>query len=198
MNTSAYKNPVAQPFLFDEPVTSLGRARTVVGELGERLTAALVGGRRHRTDCTADYCPDVSVGDRFYESKVVGLSRVAFVYGGRLVKDRQFASRHSLTYVVWHHTTQVSKFATVNELERAVLDSMRALYIVPFAVVDALCRGMAPDKLNSRYGRSQERPEYGSGYRIPLKLLERWRTCQLILSPVEGFARSCGIELLTR
>lgn len=171
---SGYKSTESQGLLFDMPLSGLAIARNVTGDLAERLTARLVGGRRHKTDCTADYCPDVSARGTYFESKAVGRSRTAFVYGGRLDKDREFARTHRLVYVIWHHGADSKLAATEGDLERLVLETMRCVYVVPFAYIDLLCSRMSPDRLNSKYGGSDERPEYGSGYRINLTLLERW------------------------
>lgn len=171
---SGYKPTSLQGLLWDPPLDDgdHGRVRNVVGALAERLTAELVGGRIHKTDSTASYCPDVSARGVYFESKAVGRSKTAFVYGGRLDKDRQFAASHRLVYVIWHHGADSKLAQTESELEALVLRTMRVLYVVPFAAIDRLC--VVPDKLNSKYGGSDSRPEYGSGYRIPLMYLSRW------------------------
>lgn len=153
----------------------MGHARWVVGDLAEELTHRLVGGVRHKTDSRAWYCPDVSVGEDYYESKAVGRSRTAFVYGGRLEKDREFVvGGRELHYVIWHHSASVIGVATVEQLRAVILDSLVARYVVPFAEVDRICRTRRLDKLNSAYG-GPDKKTYGTGYRIPLALLERWR-----------------------
>ncbi len=174
MKISAYKNPVVQPWLFDD-LGNHGHVRNVVGALCDRLTRQLVGGKSHRTDCTCDYCPDVSANGVYFESKAVGNSNQAFVYGGRLEKDREFvAAGHRLVYVIWRHGAESKLAKTVTELEQLVLATMKRVIVVPFVAVSAICANLVPDKLNSKYGGSDERPEYGSGYRMPLSLFDRW------------------------
>lgn len=125
MKLSSYKS-ADQGRLFDEPLIkndgklSLGYCRHLAGELCEQLTAAVFNGRRHKTDSTCDYCPDVSItgprGTIYFESKAVGLTKTVFIYEGRLRKDFLFARRHELYYVVWHHLAYSKLATTVNEL----------------------------------------------------------------------------------
>ncbi len=174
MRLSGFKAGHRQPTMFDRPVMGHGGIRCAVGDLFERLTAAWVGGRRHRTDCRADYCPDVSVGNDFYESKGVGRSRRVFIYGGRLEKDREFSRIMSLTYVVWHHGACSRWLDTVEEIESAILFNLRSIHVVPFAAIADVCSQLAQKPLNSKYGGSDSRPTYGSGFTFSIKLLDPW------------------------
>lgn len=170
---SGLKSTEVQGYLWDD-LGNHGHVRTVVGALAEKLTAKLVNGKIHKTDSTASYCPDVSSNGTYFESKAVGRSNQAFVYGGRLEKDRVFAAEHRLVYVIWNHAANSKTVGSVSELEGLVFSTMRRLYIVPFAAIDQICSAITPGKLNSKYGGSNERPEYGSGFRISLSLLDRW------------------------
>lgn len=174
MDISGYKPLFEQTLLWDRDLNGHGGRRTFVGDLCERLTVQLVNGRRHKTDSTKAYCPDVSARCVYFESKGVGRSRTAFIYGGRLDKDREFAKRHKLVYVIWHHTADTKSVETHLALWQLVVAKMKCVYIVPFFAVDRICSTLQPDKLNSAYGGSNTRTEYGSGYRIHLRLLERW------------------------
>lgn len=115
----------------------------------------------------------------FFEAKAVGRSRTAFVYAGRLEKDRRFCASNSLTYIIWHHVADTQIAKTVRELEELVLGCVRAVYVVPFARLDELCMMKKLEPLNSRYGRHSAGDTYGSGYRIRLGELEEF--CQLRL-----------------
>jgi hypothetical protein len=170
---SGLKSTERQLLLWERPLGNHGDVRCVVGDLAETLTARLVGGARHKTDSRAAYCPDVSANGTYFESKAVGRSRTAFVYGGRLDKDRVFAASHRLVYVIWHHGADSKLAATAEQLVALVLRTMRCVYVVPFGAIDRLCSTIKPDRLNSKYGGSDSRPEYGSGYRIRLSLLGR-------------------------
>lgn len=212
MILSGHKSSTSQPLLWHTPLGNHGHARTVVGALAERLTARLVGGVRHKTDCRADYCPDVSVGhvaenrarqlvqdrlscgDRgpydghrsmtwddakiptgsatYFESKAV--RGQAFVYAGRLLKDREFTRSHRLVYVIWYHGAATKEASTVEQLEALVLANMRAVYVVPFCAIAAVCGTLREEKLNSKYGRSNGCKNYGSGFRFSVSRLERW------------------------
>lgn len=174
MRLSPLKSNVTQGLLFDEPLRGHGHVRTVVGELTERLTAALVNGRRHKTDCTADYCPDVSALGVYYESKACGRNRETFIYAGRLEKDRCFtALGNPLYYVVWSHCVETKLYETVAGLRAALMLGMRAVYVVPFNEISAICETLPLEKLNSAYGGT-DRQTYGEGYRIPLSQLNPW------------------------
>lgn len=172
---SGFKSSATQLTLWDMPLGNHGHVRTVLGDFVEDLTAMLFGGRRHKTDCTKDYCPDVSVVERdlYLECKAAGLSRQTFIYAGRIERDRKFAAHHGLYYAIWHHRARTVLASTVSELQQLFLASMQCIYVVPFAVIDALCK--SPQKLNSKYGHSDTNPVYGSGYRIRLQDLTPWR-----------------------
>lgn len=177
MIISAFKSGFHQPWLFDVPLGNHGHARTVIGDLAERLTARLTGGRRHRTQGTADYCPDVSFRGTFFESKAAGLSKQTFVYAGRLEKDRRFVRKgNPLSYVIWHHGADTKLARTVRELEELVLANLRCVHVVPFPCFDAVCRTLPEEKLNSGYGGHVNRSKvYGSGFRVFLRLLDPWK-----------------------
>lgn len=192
MRLSGYKSLERQLLLFDEPLAGHGSVRHVVGDLVEGLTAELVGGRRHKNDSRCDYCPDVSVrtpaGLAYLESKAAGRNGETFVYSGRLEKDREFAKDHRLLYCVWHHRARTVEAATVGELQRLVLASLRSVALIPFAALDAYCRTLREEPLNSAYGKghggSQARV-YGNGYRIRLSALKNF----VVFQWVSGLAR---------
>lgn len=166
-----------QLLLFEPQLGNHGHIRTLIGDLAEELTAEYLGGRRHKTQGTSEYCPDVSRGGVYFESKAVGKTRCAFVYKGRLEKDRAFAQQHPLAYVIWHHLADTTSVTSVPDLRALVLKTLRTVFIVPFSAIDRICRGLSAERLNSKYGNHNDnRPGkmYGSGYRIRLKLLDRW------------------------
>lgn len=171
---SGYKTVERQGLLWPEPLGNHGHARNVIGNLVEQWTAELVGGRRHKTDSRADYCPDVSTANAYFESKAVGRSKTAFIYTGRLEKDKAFAATNRLVYVIWHHCAVTRQATTVAELEALVALHFRCVYVVPFTAIAAICAALKVEPLNSKYGNTN-RPEYGAGYRINLKLLSRWK-----------------------
>lgn len=171
-----------QPLLFDLPIAigEHGYARHVVGELIEEITALVLGGKRHRTSSNCDYCPDVSINSkRFFECKASGLSNQFFIYAGRLTKDIEFASRQSLSYVIWSHNAAVKDARSVVELRSLLLQRIRCGYIVPFNVIADICASITPMKLNSAYGHREGNGKmYGSGYRIPLRLIEDFKSIE--------------------
>ncbi len=186
---SGYKSEDTQLRLWDKwdkPIGNHGNARVVIGELVEELTEKLTGGRRHKTNSLADYCPDVSVAHIngqyiwYYECKAAGKNRETFIYGGRLKKDREFAKQHSLYYIIWHHTTDTTKAETELELRKMVKENMKFVYAVPFVAIDQLCSRLKLEKLNSGYG-NPENPLYGEGYRLKLRYFDHWK--------IEGWRR---------
>ncbi len=176
---SSPKSLEVQGLLWEEPLRGHGHCRTVIGDLAERLTIRRFGGVRLKTDSRCDYCPDIKWNWQYVECKAVGRTKQAFVYAGRLEKDREFALGHSLVYVIWHHLAETKRATTVQELERLVERNLQALYVVPFEFISALCDVLPIEKLNSKYGRHGSQ-EYGSGYRFPLSKLERWRQDPII------------------
>ena len=164
--------------IISEPLRGMGHIRTVIGNTVEDLTCALIpDSRRHKTDSRADYCPDVSANGRYYETKAVGRSREAFVYSGRLKKDRQFVDDgNQLDYVIWHHKVAVAGIQTVEELSSAIIGNIVSAYIIPFDDFWFLCQWLPVEKLNSKYGKHQTEPStYGTGYRINLTWLDNYR-----------------------
>lgn len=173
MILSKPKCKVVQPYLFDVLLGNHGHVRTVIGNLCERLTVErFPGAVQHRTDSRCDYCPDISWQSMYFEVKAAGRTRQTFIYEGRLHKDREFNKHHNLWYIVWHHLAKTKSVDTVRGLEELVLKMMKAVYVVPFSAIDAICQTMRPEKLNSKYGPGGN--TYGSGYRIPVKRLAEW------------------------
>lgn len=126
----------------------------------------------------------------YVECKAAGRNRETFVYEGRLHKDRAFvAAGYSLHYLVWHHRAATLTVDTAEALEELVARTMRAVYLVPFPAFDAVCSGLAEEKLNSGYGRHNDgvRGTYGSGRRVKIKLLEPWR----VLTFADGLTKTC-------
>jgi hypothetical protein len=173
MQLPGFRSATVQPFLFPEELRGHGHVRTVLGKLAEDLTAHFFNGRRYKTDVRCTYCPDVSADGKFYESKACGRSKTTFIYAGRLQKDRDFVlAGNELFYVIWHHTANTKDARTVAELRVLALQSLQAVYVVPFAVVDGLCLAVPEEPLNSAYGHNRDQPvTYGSGFRIHLNLL---------------------------
>lgn len=174
MIISGHVPEMRQQRLFDEPLGNHGHVRVVLGDFVEHLTAQLLGGQVHKTSSKANYCPDVSVGKFYFECKCAGRNKETFVYGGRLEKDREFAATRWLAYVIWHHTTDTTQPATVRDLRAMFLANVKSVYVVPFEVIDEICREKDEVPLNSAYGGSKDNPLYGSGYRIRLAELAEW------------------------
>lgn len=192
-SVSGYASTEEQLTFWDEPLGNHGHVRTVIGRLVEELTAEFVGGKRHRTDSQSVYCPDVSrrhiLTDygvclfdtaQYFESKSAGNSKQTFVYTGRLVKDRAFVDLgNELYYVVWHHRAHSKEAKTISQLEWLVGERMREVYVVPFGAFEAVCLSLKVEPLNSQYygpaATRDQKETYGSGYRVPLKLIEAYR-----------------------
>lgn len=170
MRISGYRGTEKQLLLFPEPLRGAGHVRVIIGNLVETLTAVLVGGRRHKTQSNVDYCPDVSCARGYFESKAVGRNRAGFVYGGRLRKDQRFATTQSLYYVLWHHVAATRLADTVEGLEALVLANLRAVWVVSFSRLHAICAATAEVRINSAYG-PQGNVLYGSGHRFALSKL---------------------------
>src|ERR1022692_1608184 len=116
MIVSGLKYRDLQMRLWSPAIYSHAYCRNYLGEIVEEATEKLTGGRRHKTQSNADYCPDVSAGEIYYECKSAGRQNQTFVYRGRLEKDLLFAAEHILLYAVWHHAVDTAKVATVDEL----------------------------------------------------------------------------------
>lgn len=165
-----------QPTLFPELLGNHGHRRTVIGNFIQRLTVVFFKGKEHRC-YGADYCPDVSVGDNYFECKAMGRTDQTLVYEGRLYKDIKFAEGHKLFYVIWKHRVDTLKHETVISLQFALLQSLEYCAVVPFDVIENYCLWTAPKRLNSNYGGKKNPSSlklYGSGYRIPGSIIRPW------------------------
>jgi hypothetical protein len=175
LKISGYVSNERQGTLFAEPLRGHGHVRAVIGNLAENLTAEFVGGKRHKTDSTADYCPDVSRGRgrwrEYFESKAVGQSGQLFVYEKRLYRDAMFSEKHRLSYIVWRNDQETKDAETVEELEQGIIASMRCVYFIPFQELHKVLAGRPVVKLNSKYGGT-DRETYGTGYRIALSAFD--------------------------
>lgn len=174
---SGYRSEWTQGTLFDPLLGNHGHVRTVIGGLMERLTCRLIeGSRRHKTQARK-YCPDISANGVYYESKAAGRSKQTFIYAGRLEKDRAFHAEHPLFYAVWHHLAKTKEASTVGELEALILKHLQWAAVIPFAEFDWICQTLPEEKLNSAYGprTGNEAKTYGSGFRVPVKSLLKFR-----------------------
>jgi hypothetical protein len=173
MQLPGFKDASTQLTLWDEPLGGHGHVRTVIGDFSEQLTVKFLKGRRYRTDCTADYCPDIFACDLFLEVKAAGRSNQTFVYAGRLQRDLEFSLDHPLYYAIWHHGADTKQVHSVYALRCQFLATLRTLYLVPFAEIYAIAQTIKPTSLNSKYGHSDTNPIYGMGYRLPLALIRK-------------------------
>lgn len=185
-----YRSRDVQPLLWPEPISGHGCVRYVVGNLFEDLTAEYLQGKRHKTQGNCAYCPDVSVqtpaGMEYYESKAVGLNGTAFIYAGRLDKDKEFTNQgNALFYAIWRHKAQTKLAETIPQLEQMLLERTKSIAIVPFECIYKFCLTLPVVRLNSAYGHARTQVKtYGSGYRFPITKLS-------------SFVRSCWVDGIT-
>lgn len=175
MTISPLKGTERQLRLFDEPLGGHGHIRTLIGEWTECFFASIFNLNRHKTDCTADYCPDLSTKTApttYFECKGVGLTKQTFVYSGRLTKDRVFFEQgNELYYLILHHTCKTTDYQTVNQLLEGWKANLQSIYVIHFQDFANIASFRSTEPLNSKYGHSDDNPTYGSGKRIPLSLL---------------------------
>ncbi len=163
--------------LFYEPIDGHGQVRVLLGDFVEKLTAKLLGGVRYRTDSRCDYCPDVTVGNRFFEVKAVGNTNYTFIYEGRLEKDLVFAQTHELYYVLWSHGTDTLLCEDEFELFSWFIHNLKEVLIVPFTSMYEVAQSQPLTKLNSNYGHCRDtataKTLYGAGRRISLRKIKQ-------------------------
>jgi hypothetical protein len=153
-----------------------GQVRTIVGNFFEDITQLVLGGRRHKTDCQADYCPDISAGSDYYEVKAAGRTNQTFIYEGRLEKDNKFCNLgHSLYYFVWHHKLDTKQYygQSIHDLETGLLNSIVGQYRIRFQDIYKICKSKKAEKLNSQYG-GPDKKTYGAGYRINISEIKQY------------------------
>lgn len=171
MKLPGFKSSESQAVMWERPIGNHGACRALIGDFAETLTARLLRGRRYRTDSRCNYCPDVFALGAWFEVKAAGRNCETFVYAGRLEKDKVFARDRELYYVIWHHRANTLRAASREDLMRLFLMNLQAIYIVPFSRVIEVAEAVTATPLNSKYGKSDTNPIYGSGYRLPLKKL---------------------------
>ncbi len=177
MKLSKPKSTEQQLRFWDEPLGNHGHVRVVLGDMAEVLTAKFFGGVRYRTDSTADYSPDVVVGNQYLEVKACGLSKQTFIYSGRVQKDEKFSKEHHLAYVIWWHSVKTSRASTVAELQYLFLNNLLGVFIVPWDEIYKLIKTLPEEKLNSHYGKHGT-GQYSSGYRLNITSLLPYQVMQ--------------------
>lgn len=161
-----------QTMLFDTPLTTLGQTRLEIGRWAEEWAAKTLKGRQHVDSSRWDYCPDVSCNDEYFEVKAVGNNRELFVYHGRLEKDISVGL--SIHYFVIHHRYSFEP-CMVSELRSRLSASIVCVYLIPLPVVYFTLKQSRRLVLNTAYGGSDRREQYASGYRVNLKMFNRWK-----------------------
>ncbi len=169
MRLPKFKDDAEQRTFWEDSLGGHGHVRTIIGDFAELLTVRLISGRRYRTDCTADYCPDLFALDSYFEVKAAGRSNQTFIYEGRLERDAAFAKQYPLFYVIWHHGANTLHASTPQEVRYLFLKSLKTVYFIPFSEIYDLSDTLPVEKLNSKYGGSDTNPRYGAGYRINIK-----------------------------
>lgn len=173
-----------QPVLFDgaddRNITKPAQLRNFAGEFFEEATAALVRGRRLKTDGTHDVCPDVEIRPGFYcESKSVGQNASAIVYQCRLQKDLDWTLQRAarLFYVFWHHRLDCLPVKCVSDLNLQLAAALRDVTVIELVDLAKLCNTRpAPRVLNTALaakisGKTIGYAKYGVGWSLPLTVI---------------------------
>jgi hypothetical protein len=170
------------PLLFagadDFDFRCMAQTRNHVGEFFEAATAAVINGRRLKTDGEVDICPDVQIAPGiFAESKGVGQSGAAIIYECRIEKEMKFAREHAARYFYffWHHATQAAQEPSLYALRSSLAHSVRSLTILDLETVWSMTRDKAPRMMNPAYSATHRVAygsyKYGTGWSIPIKRL---------------------------
>ena len=139
-------------------VDTMGKARGLVGEFYEWLTAETFGIELFATDSRADICPDGRDPfdrDAWVEIKSIGLSGSAILYDIRLQRDRKLIEQTGkpIRYFFWRHHLSVQESInysnSVADLWGDLRRATRKLAIVDFVEVENLCATKAPKIMNS-------------------------------------------------
>lgn len=197
MKISAIKPPreaqqTLWPSIGDRPLT-MAATRNYCGEFYEEATCNMFGADRHKTDGTADICPDLSIGNHYLECKSIGLTRQGLIYSQRLEHDRWLlADGGKLSYVFWIHNVEAGKCSTLWELRDQLAVGAVEVLVIPFEEIEAACRMIPGKVMNYRAATTKQREKQEMvGHRLPYKLLKGLATsnCHRIACPV-AFARN--------
>lgn len=205
MNVSHRKSSEVQLTFWavDKPLHKSAQTRNVCGDFAEEATAVLVGGRRHRTDGTCDYCPDVSVGHPprwFVESKSVGRTGHAIIYAHRLNKDVLFQAdtRIPFCYAFWRHRVSACDFDTVSKLHDALALGLTDCVVLTLGEIERLTKNMSTRMLNYKavtpVGKRNGYFKYGEGYSLTYRTLLAEATVT-VERTIQCYERSVQVNL---
>jgi hypothetical protein len=193
-----------QRFLFNRDLTlnGYGSCRTIIGDFFEEALASLFQAARIQIDSRCDICPDLLFeADVYMESKGVGRSRNSVLYSGRIAKDEEFITdaKRELWYCFWRHNGGFAGLELVEEVRDVLAASCISLTVVPFLTVSKILAGIPSRVVNSAYRQDGEsrnygqrnRAVYGSGWTLPLRLVqEECSAKRRLLLPVEVYGRT--------
>lgn len=165
-------------FAVDKALTSKGETRWATGEFFEEAVAEACGGKRLRTDASADICPDVKIAEGlFAESKAVGRTGSVIFYEGRYLKDRDFMATtgHKIIYWFWRHQYPVLTAQSYGELRAGLAASLTELVIADADLLYRAVDGKPTRQVNSgqtaaggRLGYGNAAKGYGIGWTLRL------------------------------
>lgn len=140
VSSPRFVNPQLTLWDLEDPrIRHSAQTRNLCGDFFEQATAALTGAVRHRTDSTADVCPDLSWnGSAFFESKSIGRTACSIVYLRRIANDDRFRKRYPerpLYYWLWHHTAKATEATTKAELRLDLAMTLCHCIVLPFTVI---------------------------------------------------------------
>ena len=163
-----------QTLIFDPDylLTSMGAARSWVGDFFEEMLSSLTHSIRIKTDSGADICPDLWHSERTYlECKAIGQSGQAIFYKCRWEKDARFiADGATIYYAFFRHRSPVAGHETLNSLRAGLASSVERMAIVRRDTLQTILDRYPVRRINSQYqkNKSQQYAKYGEGWVFPI------------------------------
>lgn len=165
----------------DHSIRCMAQTRNLCGNFFEQATAALTGAKQHRTDARADMCPDLSLGEDYFESKSIGCTARSILYLRRIANDSRLRKQHPdkrLYYCLWHHKSRMEGIKDKRELRKALSVTLCHCTLLPFEIVRDCIRRHPLKMLNKQYANRREAPTgyntktYGRGWSVALTEFE--------------------------
>lgn len=180
-----YKQSPA-PLLFanalERNIRSPHELRNLIGDMVEDFaTAHFPPSRRIKINGNVKINPDVHYdSNRYFECKSCGRNGSVIIYEGRLAKDQQFVEQgNTLHYMIWSHSLDTRDIKTTDQLKSCLINSIKAITVVPLSLLVGLTNNRPVRCLNSGYTNRGNRLGYGNGSKgygmgwcLPLKLIQ--------------------------
>ena len=151
-----------------------GSSRNICGDMAERCTEKLTGGKRLKTDCRIPFCPDIECENHCCEVKSVRHGSKTILYQHRIEKEKAFTAEGGvLEYWFWIHKANFKKCETEDDVRQAWARGIHCVCIIDFPSILRLIEKKETETINNSYysNHSPNGVFKGSGWLLPTRVL---------------------------